>query len=237
MEGDPVKFKDDCRRYFVNGLMGRNPGQLDGNAILYTGVYYTILRILGDTSDYSQEFKKAIEQAECYPGVFSRGPHKMRDRQSYDDYFGIFAGCYHTGNIEIAQRIYEHGVKHWWYYDNRPAELQKFTFSNYFQRMPGFIPTCRHVSAIDLKWWHEQMFQVEILSTEIFNSADDTSSRQKDFCLINTIRDNSEYDIIQEAIQIRDKKFIYKYPNGMQDVFKIYFEPTHPFAVHSLGMK
>ena len=145
------EFDTDCIPYIdENGFFLRNPGdeEPDGNPNVYGAVRCCIRVLKGwkTTTSAKIAFMQRIGKVTPSPGLLDRSPEKRGDRNAYDDYLAAAAESKFTDNGIVAATFYQRGKKHFWYYQNEPGNFfEKFTFSNWFARIPGFIP---HIKAL-----------------------------------------------------------------------------------------
>jgi len=240
-------FEDDCKKYFnVHGFFKRRPSDPfpDGNPNVYNGTYTCIRHLLGwipsaqDRAKFHQRISKIMDS----PGTLDRGVKKKKDRNSYDDYIGVGSESYFTDDGSVAHMIYMRGKNNWWYFRNQELGFfESFTFSNFFWRIPAFIPHIKLCASkfdpkIKLSLFNQIMWSLDIFVTSLTEMAN-INGRQKDFLFITPMRLHPEYKICQVFIKIRDFLFLHKYPNGLMDIMTRYYEASHAFANNTKKLK
>lgn len=109
-----------------------------GNGLLYTGLYMTILGVMGKIDSFDRGlFSRAVLGCQVVPGVYNRNPGRP-DWNAHDDYVGVAAGSYFS-NLGYAHDIVKHGLSHGWCYDNRdPASTSFQAWHGRFFGRKGF---------------------------------------------------------------------------------------------------
>lgn len=201
-----------------------------GNHLLITGTYYVLLSYLDRTTEADVEnFKKLVKSCEVRPGVYNRNQNRP-DAQAHDDYIGIVAASYFLQS-DFHREVLDHGENNNWTFDNTDNDIVEI--NSYFSRFPDFVPFVRAANGKSPSLWEQVLFAIAIL-VSAFSDKNETSGKILKWLEIQTIR--NKYFIIDSAIFFWKKMIFKKYPNGMGDVFGIYFGKDHPFAKYTQGM-
>lgn len=219
--------------------MSHDQGQEpDGNGILYSSLYFLILKNWGELNAQDLVHVHDIyTKCKVLPGLIDRGKDNLSEEEQ-DDYYGLACASQITDPI-IALDIYSYGKNHLWYFDNmqtaRGWAKIKLWFDLWFGRFPGFcahIKFCAHEdpSLFDKCWWAFGMI------CGALGSKANTSGRQLEWCMYCAYSSQFHDSFICSlAARFWKNRLWAKFPNGMGDVFAGYFYTTHPFAVWMKG--
>lgn len=154
---DVARLKNDIKAYtdahgliHVNKIVSGETGG-DGNLLLYTGFYYSLLRYQGALTQVDAEnARRAIDACrhKDYPLLW-RSPEKQNadDNQNADDYWAALpAGLFCLSTFPVA--FYAHMSKYSW-----SADIQQPTKFNYrycFARFSGFIAMSKVCAGIPI---------------------------------------------------------------------------------------
>lgn len=190
---------------------------VDGNALLYTGTYYCMLKLLGEDTAFDRvKLKQIIKRWEVSPGLLVRAHSNIP--QSHDDYIGILAAAFVYG-LPFAERVLDYGDKSDWWFS-----------SKYFGRLPGFAAHVRVCANKPLTPYEQLAWCADIIPTTL-KKGDATSGRIMDLLKALAMRDKS-YLLTGAALwwmRYRLKSVYKTQPLGQ--IFSIYFHPGHPFSV------
>lgn len=228
------EFRKAMRPYFTHeDLVKNSPSDtdVDGNALMYTAIYYIFLAFMEDEPDRSAEvaLMELCERWEERPGVLNRGGEaKSTQRQSHDDYIYLLAACFLCGQKDLfPKRVLSWGEENFWYFHN----VGDFTFSNWFGRHSGFIPHVKACAGAKLSFWDRFKWSMDVLFT-ITKPTNATSGRLMDWAKVLVMRERESHWLTNYAMRAYRKK-LGEYEGGMKDVFGIYFGFSHPFSKHA----
>lgn len=219
-----MKFREACAPYFKSEhplFMSNKPGGLpDGNTLLYTSLYLLIAKKLGHSRppEDRAHLREIIDISTVYAGVLSRGPHKMDELTTKDDYIGVTAACQ---IYSVADAAIFYG-----YWRN------KFKLLKY----PGVVQSMALCEGEGLSLWGKILWSADIFFTT-FSEADDTSGRILDFIKIEAYRrSDKDYWLCNWAVGRWRKDISKRYPQLLGELFSVYFSKHHPFAVYLANM-
>lgn len=232
------EFLADVRAYFDEyPLMSRDPGaEPDGNGILYAGTYGLLYAKLFGEYKNSAEHSTLLYRA-CYlpekPGVITRGPHKWLDPQTHDDYIGMctLSGLNHG---DAATAIYMHGKKNWWFYFRGGVLRDKF--NAIFYRLPGVVQHIKICAGVQLNQLDMVLLAAGLYSNSLGDQADTSGKIMKWHMASMYLRGSQRNWLCDWAVQKWIDKLMETYPNGMSDVFAIYYGKSHPFVRWAVGI-
>lgn len=232
-------FVYDCGPYFTHyPFMSRDPGgELDGNAILYAGTYGVLFQKLfkeyRDADEHSSRIYAAAYVA-AQPGIITRGPDKLNEPQTHDDYIGL-CSLSNLGNGGVATVFYNYGKNHWWSFFRKGQSLKDW-FNDQFWRLPGVVQHIKLCASekwniFDSLWWALGVY------ASSFSSKDNSSGAILTWHMVTAyLQSNEKHWLCDLAVAKWKAKIIAKYPNAMGDVFRIYYGIGHPFTKWAQGL-
>ncbi len=219
-----MSFRSDIESLYTDkeGLVSKdvNPTEWSsGNGLLYTSIYYTLLKLRNELipSDVV-EFKRIYTSLQNFPGTFNRNVNRT-DLNAHDDLTGLVA-CSRLiePNRDAAKAVFWHGIKYQGCFNNVD---NKRTFRSLQWRHLDFMSHC-FVSAYNVRIF------VPIQLDYIANiNLEDTTSIILAWLQLESLNN----DDVKLNFQIAIRK---KYLDGMRSVFASYFGPTHPFAMYAI---
>lgn len=211
----------------------------DGNGILYSGMYFQILKRLNaiDLRRDSLHLAKIYTICELEPGLITRGKDNLSP-QKQDDYIGILLGAQQL-DFYIANDIYMYGIANGWTYNNMGLKGIKNKLNLWFGRFPGFIPHVKICAGRKLNFFDQLSWAVAIAYNAISGDRD-ASGIQLKWCMVQAYKntqENEPYALLNWAAKIWDKHLKIKYQSGyMGEVFEKYFYKDHPFVAAMWGI-
>lgn len=225
-----AQFLDELAPYLkLDFFVANQAGQdLDGNAILYTGVAQAI-KAQYDTPTNEDYFwlNNLYALSMKSPGLITRGPHKFNDHQSHDDYVGL---CYFSLKVNpwVARAVYCHGKANGFIYDNsgRSAQGLKMKLSCWHRRFPGQVEHYKICAELKLNlfdriWWSIGMIPYGVSE----------SGHQMKWLKYRAYKESKQkYFLCDIACRLWENYIRKKYMNLMGDVFKVYYGERHIFT-------
>lgn len=218
------------------------------NQGLWTGEAGILLKLnnahANDISKYRANFDRMMNHiAVGPPGLYSRHPapfwHNDHHNVSKDEYRGFAYGAVATGNPKLMGPIISYGeVNSWFYVDDDPYGGINT------DHMGGYrTPTDRGLYNIAAKR-EPSLLQVLFMGGSAWLNSrkpkGDTSSKVMSWFNFKSVEITGYKSKILSFFKKRfDKnmKMMYNGDNYMEEVFKIYFQPDHPFHVLVKGLK
>ena len=162
-----------------------------GNALMNTGLFFTILAELGALTQNDQDWLRNVIlkstvnfQGGKQHGLIHRSPAKFQDPQTQDDYYTLLSAAYHAGD-RFAVDVLNHGRKTNWHWDNlRPEGGIPDTW---FDRFPGFVPYVRLCAKDEISVYEAVPLISSIVSTA-WSKADNGDSRIHRWCQATVFR-------------------------------------------------
>ena len=240
-----MSFKDDSKTYMdPEGFFGQrqNPGfRSTNNSLLYTGTYFTILVILGEARKEDLEvFEKIVQACEVpvgavpTPGLYYRHPDQNDIPEEHDDYVGLASAAYHL-NSSVAKDIVNYGRKHAWFYDSITPFAHNL--ARWHAKFGSVTPHYKVCAGERLPLFDQITWATSILLDAISPRVN-LSTKILNWLKIKAI--DGKYPICNAAIAFWRFKMHRLFPNGMADVFTLYFTndggSEHPFAKATLGV-
>lgn len=228
------KFEKEASEYFEGVFFKHSRGgNLDGNSILYSGHYALLYALLFGSYEKADWLSERIYQdAKVDWGIISRGPHKIGDAQTHDDYLGLSTISF-LGSGYVASVFYERGPS----YVRKGTNTFRDWFNSQFWRIPGVWQHIKLCAGYELNWFDKIFWSVGIVSTSLAKK-DSTSGRILDWHLRSVYRiSGKRYWLCDKAVNFVEKRNSKIYSNLMGDVFGIYFSKNHIFSKWAVGIK
>ncbi len=226
-----MKFLEDCLPYIVRYPLISNQisQEPDGNAILYCGVAMAIKDLYSEPDDGDWLWAAEIYRV-CRKevGLLTRGPHKVNDFQSHDDYVGM---CYLSlrTNRMIAASIVGYGKSRSWIYDNTGRSKEGIIgwLSCWHRRFPGQVEHYKICAGESLNLFEQIWWALGFIS---FGKRSE-SGIQMDWLKYQAYRRSGmKHWVCDKAASLWQNMMINRYPNLMGDVFRVYYGSNHVFA-------
>ncbi len=229
------KFEKEAIPYFSAWpfMAHSSAGTLDGNCILYAGHYALLHYVLfGEYKAADAHSENIYSFTKVDWGIISRGPHKIGDPQTHDDYLGLCTISF-LGSGYVARTIYERGPS----YVRKGTNTFRDWFNSQFWRIPGVWQHIKLCAGYDLNLFDQIFWSLGIVSTSLAKK-ESTSGRLMDWHLRHVYRiSRKDYWLCNKAVEFVEKRNSKLYSNLMGDVFKIYFSAEHILAKWSVGIK
>lgn len=228
-------FAQEVKPYFLNYPYMANyaNGQVDGNAILYSGTY-ALIRYKFDSQEKFDVLEKDVyEAAKVKNGVIARAK-KKQDPESHDDYVGLLTLSL-LGKKEAAQEIYSYGMENRWSYVNVAYSFSDL-FNAQFWRLPGMVQHIKACAGIKWNYLDHFLFALSAVSNA-FTVKDSTSGKILTWHMVSAyeIQSLNKSWLSDFAVNFWKSRILKMYPNAMGDVFGIYFGRKHIFAKYMIG--
>lgn len=234
-----MSIRDDFKPYVDgNNLLAPNavsPGMVRGsdNGPMYTSEYFIMLQkrdltCAADIADYDNRISSCMSN-----GMLNRAPNDV-DQEGPDDYYGVMNGCIELGNVKIPRTILWSLIKGFGFLNNN--QPGKWTGSAFMARQPWLVATMVSASFPSLKnplHWLARLVALPLyvlsagclLVSCIGTDPSNTDARRLAWHQGNC---NSKVSLLCKlAYKVWLKRLYKTYPNGMNDVAGIYYQP-HP---------
>lgn len=232
-------FIYDFKPYFINYpfMAPSHGGQLDGNSILYAGSYGLLCaRLFGEykeSAEHSTMLYK-LSYLEELPGMITRGPHKWNDPQTHDDYIGLCTLSFlnHSG---AAFAICRRGQSSRWSYFREHGTWKEW-FNAQFWRIPGVVQHIKLCAGAPWGLLDSFLWAIGVWSNTLGNQSD-TSGKILKWHLVSAYEMSDRKNLLCSwAVRKWKTKLSETYPNGMGDVFKVYYGASHKFVTWAQGI-
>lgn len=232
---------DDIRNAFAAykhpywQVVGTQPANGEGQDIytcdnyhMMNTLYWLILKSNG-FSQTSKEISQTVTfQLACEKqmGLYARFPSRMNDDISQDEIYGICLAS-PAGALDIE----EYGAKlsQWWCY--WLANPNHWHWDYFFGRYPTFIPFVK-AQASKSVWLWQFVWCIGFLLSAC-TSHTETSGKLLAYIQMNGKMNDKFFPKL--AIKLWKHIMMNRYPNGMKDIYSIYFadQPNHPFIQYA----
>ena len=194
------------------------------NLILYHYTYYTLL------TDFSELAKVKIEMIQyndlCYylPGIYTRHPNQLDNQNSVDNYIAIA-----LSSASASADILEHNKKFYIYDTN--SKDGKTGIDSWFGRFIGFSSLLKYLN-------HKENFldNIALCAAMLFTlrtPKEDTSNKCLQLLINRYLKHTGPGILIGLALKIWDSYMLKQYPNGVAEMYSIYFGKDHPFTLYA----
>ena len=168
------------------------------------------------------QYNVFFKDCELEPGLIVRYPDRVAGGISQDEMIGAS-----TLSSEAAQRIYNYGEKHWWYFN---PDKTKFSLANWYGRFIDFKPYIKlraghRLNIFDKIGW-SMMTMLSPLSSE-----GNTSGKILQWTQFRYMQGNNF--ICDLAIKFWKWRMTREYPGGLKQLLQIYFGPNHPLVKYA----
>lgn len=231
-----MSFRTDCQPFFNKDLLFEHDAghEIDGNAVLYTSVYFLILKELSDLQlvDATQ-LKEVYAHCSVERGLIDRGKDNL-SLETQDDYYGLL-GAAQVVVPTIAFDIYYYGKRNWWVFDN----MHLTGLSNWFKcclgRFPGFVGHAKFCAYEPLNIWDKFYWSLGMVLGGL-GSKKNTSGRQLEWCMLKAYNNQLQrHFMCSLAATFWMWRLRANYPNLMGDVFESFYYKDHPFSKWMMG--
>jgi hypothetical protein len=203
-----------------------------GNGVLYSSEY--MIELI-DRNEYSladgQNFVRVIRSCMPNKGLLLRAPDDFGNQQQVDDYYGLFAALVTLGEHEIAEDIFQYGLKHYGSFNIKAP--YNWTSISFLWRQPQLL-YANLCAANRVRWWKFWQLPLAIYSAIIIalsnrkSPVNEVNERCIAYMLVRATRPSF---LCRLAAKLWQKRIDAMYPRGMRDVYKHYFLPV----IHPLG--
>lgn len=212
-------------REMNTGLVGLTPYPKDhstDNGLLFSATYIALLSPEERNTERSWFYEIVYK---CMPlcGLLDRYPG-AKEFNSHDDYTGV-AVASKLLSLPLASWIYEYGKANKDSWDSQAPG--KWTVRGYFIRIPDFLPTIKAAAGVELTLWDQFMFSVGLIAS-MGQMREETSGR----CLIylKCLVVEGKGKASDLAIRLWRWHMGYLYPQGLRELYGIYFGDHHPLT-------
>lgn len=221
----------------ISNQIGEEP---DGNPVLYLGFaacLYT--RFFEDKTWIKSLVDDTFVNCRKSYGIITRGSHKFNDTQEHDDYIGMAAASFFTGQCYAAIEIFRHGEMNNWCYDERvyvSAHPVIKKLENWYGRFPGLVAHFKLCAGERLNIFNKFSFIISML----FPAGE--SVIQMDWLRKEVyLRSKQRFWLGDKVCEWWENRILKRYKYGMGDVFHVYFdrgaaEPKHFLARWAQGI-
>lgn len=213
-----MTFKEACQPYReeATGMVVLVPQPRDhscDNGLLFSSTYMMLLGEEATTSDVIW-FTHLVETCSLEPGLLARYPTETWP-SSWDDHVGVAVAAAHY-NKTIAKDLWAYGKSHHFMYG-----------SNFLARIVDFMPTLKCAAGEPLTWLEQALVATAFLAN-FWEDREQVSGR----CLLYLKQRLfwGKYWLIDLAISLWRARMGKLYPQGMRQVYTMYFKDHHPFA-------
>ena len=222
-----------------NGLVTPNKGKWapgeagSDNGPMFTAEYLILAKVLGgDPFRLQMEFIDSIAKCMSNDGMLHRKPPgQPAYQEQVDDYYATLAASVALGNVHLA-RAFLRAV--WTYKGALNTENPgTWTANSFLIRQPQLLYAMivaaypknplAYLLSLPLRLWTALVIAASCRNAP----TSDTDARRLAWHLILV---TPRGPLVNWAIKAWFKRLFAAYPNGMQDVARMYYEPGHPIA-------
>lgn len=213
--------------YRYVGLQPNPVGMTCDNAILFTGTYLALLKepLKSELLDYARFLTQCAVPGQF--GLYYRFP-AYHDMNAHDDQTGIAAAAVYDEIGGHAREQHLHGVFNFWSWNTEVPG--KWTLRSFFGRIPGHVATVKAAAGVGLNLIDILYAALGFYADTRVTDRNNTNGRCLMYLRQKVLRGQSK--ILDLVISYWRRKMKDMYPDGMREVYEIYFGPTHPFAIH-----
>lgn len=213
-------FLEHINQYNRNGLIERKPGQIDGNAFLYTGHAVLMAKKLGVSPhiDGTQWLEIFNSHWSDESGLRRGGKDEPA---SFDDYLGSCTISHILGVKRPVEAICHMGWRHGWFYSGKDHS-----------RFPGVIEHYLVTVVDKLSWRAQFLWSVGIIGKALFSKG--TSGTLLGWQMVS-VMEGQPYLLPKIASFVWKLRVKSKW-GDIGAVFAVYFEPEHPLAIYGKGI-
>lgn len=228
-----MSLRDEIEQFREgNGLIAPqpNPTHIDrtcDNGVMFFCEYYILLKrngllTIGDIQDFEGQLQRCMVK----PGLVARVPGDT-GYEAPDDYYALYAACVELECYELGKEVLNWGLSHEGSFNTHEPNL--WTTDTFLWRQPQlyFANLC---AANEVNVFHlpfALISSIIILFSCLRANPQDADSRRLAWLLV---RATSPFSwLCRQASKIWFKRLYKTYPNGMKDVAKLYYNPSHPF--------
>lgn len=226
-----MSFKQDLAPYFdADNLVCNKPNPSahwdGGNELLETGTAYVIMKLLGEYTDADAEQVTAAVracQAGGVSGIYDKNPpldgKRRMDNISHDDILGV-AAMSAVCKLPFASEIVDYANHtNWWLTNNGIHYWDAWV-------KPWHKAFYKGAAGRKLSWLDGMTLHI-FLACNTMSKADPSGTRLTWLMVESLHITNPEYDGLREQWYAK----LHSTYGSMKNVFSVYHNPTHPFAV------
>lgn len=208
------------------------------NGVLYLSEYYILLE-KNNIPDFKDNWEKIVSTSFQAPGLLARAPDCNGDQEGPDNHYGLLAASVVLNKPNLPYDILQYGKAHWgWYNNQMPGTVRtKDGRINWtaFQWRQLQLLTAMLTASKQLRFYHFPLvvFTALVIATSCMNVDKGNSDARILSWLLILIMSPSSL-LCRCASKLWTKRLFNTYPNGMKDVFNIYFGPEHPITILSV---
>lgn len=224
-----IDFREEIKLHYtdpegmITGVRDPQGKWTSGNHLLITGTYFVILsQVDVITKEDIAALEHAVRPCEVEPGRYNRNAGRP-DRQAHDDYIGVAAGSAAVGSV-LHDEIVAYGSRHWWYVNNQ----EPFRLGALFWRFPGLV-SFFYAAAGKRPSLLGQLVAAASIAVNAHSPRGEESGTIMNWLKIQSFKGKGW--LLDLAISYWKKRLFTKYPQGMGEVFEIYYGKGHPFSL------
>lgn len=210
------------------------------NGVLFTSEYNMLLALRKEDSlEDSELWELRMNSCMLQPGLLSRAPND-HGQEGPDDVLGFLGAAKVLNRPILAQQMLNYGYKHLGWFNNEiPGSLKKLDGSGInwqaFQWRQLQILGATWGAAGKLSWYKFWQFPtmfytaMSIALSCINTPLSAADPRILSWCLIKATSDSL---MCRLAAKLWTKRLMKDFPNGMKDVFTLYFPENHPLRIY-----
>jgi hypothetical protein len=172
--------------------------------------------------EFWPQYVSFYKASEIEPGLITRYPHRENGGISQDEMIGAA-----TLDQQAAERIYEYGQNHFWYFN---PDKQPFSLSLWFGRFLDFKPYIKHAAGHKLNIFQQLAWAI---MTVLSPMSDPGNTSGKLLKWTQLRRMENHYFICDVAIKWWRYRMTREYPGGLKSVMGIYFGSDHPMTKYA----
>lgn len=220
---DIEKYREPRTR--MVGLEPNPPDHSTDNGLLFSATYLKLLeRLEGNMGVEYGWFLALVESCELEYGLVGRYPGAP-GLEAHDDLIGIAAV-----NRALASDILGYGEKHFYSWNTeQPGHWSARTF---LYRIGGFIPFLRVRSRNRPLSWLDKLNAAVTYFLNTFEKREETSGKCLLFLMSHAFEERGGW-LVRHAVAHWRKRMLALYPDGLQEMYSIYFPPGHPFRTYA----
>lgn len=177
------------------------------------------------------QYVQFYKGCEVEPGLIVRYPHREDGGISQDEMIGAA-----TLDSQAAERIYEYGQKHFWYFNPDKVSTTWYKPTTWwplwFYRFLDFKPYIKQCAGHKLNIFQQLTWSI-MTALSPLSEVGNTSGKLLKHVQFRAME--GHYWICDRAIQFWRWKMGQKYSGGMKQVMQIYFGAAHPLTQYSRG--
>lgn len=168
------------------------------------------------------QYATFFKACEVEPGLITRYPHRVGGGISQDEMIGAA-----TLDSNAAERIYDYGEAHHWYFD---PDKTPFTWANWYGRFIDFKPYIKLRAGHKLNLWDKLAWSMMTVLSPM-SEYSNTSGKILKWIQLRKMQGNNR--ICDLAIKYWKYRMKREYPGGIRTVMWIYFGESHPLMEYA----